>query len=415
MSLTPRAALIFLALVSTVLTLPIGIVSLLLLAFLAIVGGDARAAHSDVRLRRAMPRLVARGIAAPVSIEIEWPAASTVRLRQATNADVELNPSEDGSSLTAELIARRRGRHVVPPVAARGEGPLGLASWQRDLGEAAEILVYPDLPAARRLALAVRQGRFRDAGRHGRGPLGLGTDFESIRDYVPDDDIRQVNWLATSRMGKPMSNQFRIDQDQDVMCLVDTGRLMGAPLGDRTRLDSAIDAAAAVALVADELGDRCGTIAFDETVRRAIRPRRSGGHGVVQVLFDLESTAKDSDYELAFRTVGGAKRSFILVLTDLIEEAAARPLIAAMPHLTRRHVVVVATAEDLDLSDSLGLDPIGPVDVYRKVIALDMMNARDRVVRSLRGAGADVVVAPPNSLSAACVRLYLRSKARVRL
>ena len=61
------------------------------------------------------------------------------------------------------------------------------------------MLVYPDLPAARRLALAVRQGRFREQGRLTRGPLGLGTDFESIRDYAPDDDVRQINWRATDR------------------------------------------------------------------------------------------------------------------------------------------------------------------------------------------------------------------------
>ena len=63
----------------------------------------------------------------------------------------------------------------------------------------------------------MRQGRFRDAGRRTRGPLGLGTEFESIRDYPPDDDIRQVNWRATERIGRPMSNQYRVEQDRDVM------------------------------------------------------------------------------------------------------------------------------------------------------------------------------------------------------
>src|SRR5258705_146775 len=53
-----------------------------------------------------------------------------------------------------------------------------------------EGLGAPDLPAAGGVVLASRQGRFRDPGRLTRGPLGLGTDFESIRDYVPDDDFR---------------------------------------------------------------------------------------------------------------------------------------------------------------------------------------------------------------------------------
>ena len=108
----------------------------------------------------------------------------------------------------------------------------------------------------------MRQGRFREQGRLTRGPLGLGTDFESIRDYAPDDDPRQINWRATDRVGRPMSNQFRVEQDREVMLLLDAGRLMAAPLEDRTRLDAAVDAAVTVALVADVVGDRCGAVSY---------------------------------------------------------------------------------------------------------------------------------------------------------
>ena len=94
------------------------------------------------------------------------------------------------------------------------------------------MLVYPDVSAARRLVIALRRGRFREPGLRTRGPLGLGTDFESIRDYLPDDDVRQINWIATSRVGRPMSNEYRIEQDRDVVCLLDAGRLMAAPLGN---------------------------------------------------------------------------------------------------------------------------------------------------------------------------------------
>ncbi len=78
--------------------------------------------------------------------------------------------------------------------------------------------MFPDLPAARRLVLAVRRGALPRAGPPQRGPLGLGTDFESIRDYLPDDDIRQVNWARPRGPGGPMSNQYRIEQDRDVVC-----------------------------------------------------------------------------------------------------------------------------------------------------------------------------------------------------
>jgi uncharacterized protein (DUF58 family) len=260
----------------------------------------------------------------------------------------------------------------------------------------------------------VRRGRFRLEGR-ARGPLGLGTEFESIRDYLPDDDVRQVNWRATARLGRPMSNQYRIEQDREVICVVDTGRLMAAPLGDRTRLDAAVDAVTAIAAVADEVGDRCGVVAFDSTVSRVVEPRRKGSRAVIRAVFDLEPRSVDSDYELAFHAVRASKRAYVLVLTDLLEEAAARPLVDAMPVLTRTHAVAVASATDTDLAEIVATEPHAAVDVYAQAVALEVLAARARVAAQLRGSGANVLDAPPDRLAAACVAAYLRAKSRARL
>jgi uncharacterized protein (DUF58 family) len=212
-----------------------------------------------------------------------------------------------------------------------------------------------------------------------------------------------------------MSNQYRIEQDRDVICLVDSGRLMGSPLGDRTRLDAAIDATAAVAAVADEVGDRCGAIVFDTAVRRRVAPRRRGGRAVIKAIFDAEPTSADSDYELAFRSVGGSKRAFVIVLTDLLEEVAARPLLDAVPVLRRHHAVAVASCADTDLARLIRTEPQSPDDVYAAAVAVDVLEARERVIAQLRRAGADVIEAPPDRLGAACVAAYLKAKARARL
>ena len=73
----------------------------------------------------------------------------------------------------------------------------------------------------------------------------------------------------------------------------------------------------------DEVGDRCGAIAFDDRIRAAIAPRRRGGAVVVRALHDLEPRLVDADHEAAFRRVEGAKRAFVLILSDLLEPVAA--------------------------------------------------------------------------------------------
>jgi len=413
MSLTPRAAaLLALVALATVLVGP----TAALLAAVALAGAtlaDALAVRARPRLERRVAPVLARGVAAPLTVAVDGPGR--VRVRQPIPPDLALDPREADGGLDARLIPLRRGRHTLGGVATRSEGPLGLGRWHHQDGEPQEVLVYPDLPAARRLALAVRQGRFREQGRLTRGPLGLGTDFESIRDYAPDDDPRQINWRATDRLGRPMSNQYRVEQDREVMLLIDAGRLMASPLEDRTRLDAAVDAAVTVALVADVVGDRCGVVAFDDGVRRRLPPRRAGGDAVVRALFDLEPRPVDADYELAFQSVEGAKRSLIVVFCDLLEEAAARPLVDAVPVLARRHVVLVASVSDPDLDRRLVTAPATPLDVYGQAVALDVLAARARVAHSLRRAGATVLEAPAGELPAACVRAYLRAKARARL
>jgi len=414
MSPAPRAAAVLAGIaLLTALTSP-GVGAVAALVLIGALVADALSVRRAPAVRRQAPRHLARGVAAPLHVHAERGGLGRVRLRQPAPAALAVEPREADGELDATIVPRRRGRHTLGAVALRSEGPLGLGRWRHTAAGEHEVTVYPDVPAARRLALAVQQGRFRAAGRLTRGPLGLGTEFESIRDYEPDDDIRQVNWRATERMQRPMSNQFRVEQDREVMLLIDAGRLMASPLGDRTRLDAAIDAAVAVALVADVLGDRAGVVAFDREVRRRLSPRRAGGHGVIRALLDLQPRAEEPDYELAFRSVEGAKRSLMLIFCDLLEETAAKPLADAVPVLTRRHAVTVATVRDPDLDEVLATEPTDAHGVGAQAVALDVLAARTRVAHMLRRAGAQVVEAVAPQLAAACVTAYLRDKARGR-
>jgi uncharacterized protein (DUF58 family) len=415
MSPTPRAALVLALIAVSALLLPLAVTALAALALAAAVAVDALAVRQAPELRRTLPEVLARGVPSRLAVRAAPRAGGSLRVRQPSVPDVQVEPREADGDLSATVVGRRRGRHAIPGVAARAVGPLGLGAWYHPAGAAVELRVYPDMPAARRLALAVRLGRFREQGLLPRGPLGLGTEFESVREYQPDDDIRQVNWRATARLGRPMSNDYRLERDREVMCLVDAGRLMSAPLGDRTRLDAAVDAAVAVALVADAVGDRCGAVAFDDDVRRRLPPRRAGGERVVEALFDLEPRPVESDYEMAFRAVEGSKRSLVIVLTDLLDEAAARSLVEAVPVVARRHAVVVASCADPDLDEIVSTPPRDTLDVYAATAALDVLDERALVVARLRAAGAEVVEAAPSALGAACVRVYLRAKARARL
>lgn len=414
MTPTVRAGVILALIAVSAVVLPGAVVGLLVVAVAVAFVVDGLANRRPITIHRDAPTMVSRGVAAPLALHLDT-AVTNASVRQARPPDLEITPAVGQMSLDATVVGVRRGVHELPPAAARVVGPLGLACRYHRSQDVQAIRVYPDLPTAFHIAQLVRTGRFSDAGHAPRGPLGLGTEFELVREYVPDDDVRQINWRATSRVGRPMSNQFRMEQDRDVIMLVDCGRLMGAPLAGATRLDLAVDASVAVAAVADELGDHCGVIVFDSAVRRVVRPHRRSANEIIEAVFDVEPSGAESDYLAASRHVGGTKRAMVVLFTDVIERTAGEPLVQAVQVLARRHSVAVVCALDTPLDDLVRRDPEDARAAYEAAVAQGALAERRHVVAALRVAGADVIEAPATRLASSTVSAYLRAKRRGRL
>lgn len=416
---TGRLALVLAVVAALAIVAPPWISIVLAAMLAALFGVDAVASRTRRPVNSEVPRMLARAVPSRFRAWVRAPRGTTAVVRQARIPDVAVEPSVHRGRLDGTITALRRGHHVLPGAAARVAGPLGLAAWRVKPAPARELTVFPDLPAARRIAAAVRRDRTVSAGIRIRGPIGLGTEFDAIRDYQPDDDIRMVNWRATARVGRPMSNRYRVEQDRDVLCLVDCGRLMGAPLegagGMRTRLDAALDAVAAIAMVADAVGDRIGVFAFDDEMRRSLRPSRAGADAVVRAIHDLEPSVADADYELAFRTVAGKKRALVMVFTDLVDEAAARPLLEALPALAAKHMVIVAAPLDDDVLALAHTVPGHVDDAYRMIAARDVLDERELLRKRIEQRGAEVAQERLARMSAACVRAYLFAKQRARI
>lgn len=406
------SALVAVALVVVALQLGAVVAAACVLGVAAVVLADALRVRAVVpELVVASPRTLARRARAPFSIRVVG-APHVALLRQPRVPELAVEPATArGGELVATIRGLHRGRHALPGPAARLVGGLGLASVDWTWSDPCVVQVLPDLPSARALA-AHRRG----AGQEGApvARLGIGTEFESIRDYVDGDDVRTVNWLATSRAGRPMTNRYRVDEHRDVLFLLDAGRLMVAPVGDSTRLDVALDALCALGVAADDGGDRVGAVAFGGGLLRVVEPRRRGTDAVVRALFDLQPETEDSDFLYAFRHAARRKRSIVVVLTDLVDEGASRTLLEALPVLARRHAVLLASCRDADLESVAYSAPADYADVARSAVALRLLDAHADTVRRATALGATVVEARPGALGAACVAAYAGVKARAR-
>ncbi len=180
-------------------------------------------------------------------------------------------------------------------------------------------------------------------------------------------------------------------------------------------LDVALDAVTVLALAADELGDRCGAIAFDTEVHAALAPAHRSGRRVVEALLELEPRLVESDFERAFTRVGASRRALVIVFTDLVDEAAARSLRSAVPMLARRHAVHVASCRDPELARLAAAGPATDLELAAALVARDVLDARAQAAASLRRAGARVLEAPAEQLGARCLDAYVEAKSRLRL
>ena len=162
---------------------------------LTIADGLAARRRRPEVARPGVPTL-ARGTGVRFHIGVTGEGQGSLRLRQPVPPELSLAPQESRGELEGVLVGRHRGVHAIPSTTIRAGGPLGLASCDRDVGAPIDVVVMPDLPRARRMAESRARGRLAEVGRI-RSRLGIGTEFETIRDYTPDDDVRQINWTAT--------------------------------------------------------------------------------------------------------------------------------------------------------------------------------------------------------------------------
>jgi len=327
-----------------------------------------------------------------------------------------------GARLTAKttLTPNRRGRFPLRDVTVRVEGPLRMVSRQATRALDGGIRVMPAYPSREEIQRRIRAPRILEVGLKSIRTSGGGTEFDQLRDYRPDDEFRRIDWPATVRLQRPIVKQYRAERNQNVVLLLDNGRVMAGTVGGVPRVEHAMDAVLGVVQTATKLGDRVGMLAFDRQVRSILVPTNGKSQlgRAAEAMYMLEPDYSESAYLAAFNyaTARFRRRSLFIVLTDLVESAVEQALLPAIPIITRRHLVVVAAVQDpAVMAWAAGGAHQWPSEAYREAAAVNVLHQRARATARLRAAGAIVVDAAPGQLATELVDKYLEVKASGRL
>ncbi|MER5985218.1 DUF58 domain-containing protein [Streptomyces sp. NPDC001787] len=327
-------------------------------------------------------------------------------------------PAGEQRRLSTLLRPTRRGDRRSERVTVRSLGPLGLAARQGHHKVPWTVRVLP--PFTSRKHLPSRLARLRELdGRTSVLTRGEGTEFDSLRAYVPGDDTRSIDWRATARQSAVAVRTWRPERDRHILIVLDTGRTSAGRVGDIPRLDAAMDAALLLTALATRAGDRVNLLAHDRRVRARVQGRTDTGDvlaKVVNALAPLEPELVETDTRaLSTAALAAApRRSLIVILTTLDAAPIEEGLLPVLPQLTQRHTVLVAAVADPQIETMARAR--GTVDaVYEAAAGAQAQAERRRTAEQLQRHGVTVVDATPENLAPALADAYLALKAAGRL
>ena len=161
------------------------------------------------------------------------------------------------------------------------------------------------------------------AGEYHSAYKGRGVIFSEVREYVPGDDVRDIDWNVTARHNKPFVKVYEEERELTVMLLVDVSgsRLFGAA-GDN-KMEKMAEIAATLAFSSIQNNDKVGMILFSDKIEKFIPPKKGRRHILLLIReiinFVPESQGTDIDVALRFMTNALKKRTAAFLISDLID------------------------------------------------------------------------------------------------
>ena len=318
-----------------------------------------------------------------------------------------------------DAIPVERGESRLGPVYVWLENPIGLIRRRWIVESGAVARVFPDLSAVERYGMLARHGRLIEAGFRKLRLRGGGGEFDSLREHMPDDEFRAIDWKATARRGKLMVAQYDVERSQNVVLVLDAGRLMTPRIGGQRKFDFAVTAALSVASIASLADDKVGLLAFAGDIIEHVAPRSGVRHanGLTQRIYDLQPRFEESDYERAFAYLRRRqpKRSLVIVFTDMFDPVASATVLANMSVLSGRHLVVCVLMNDEAIEAAVATAPSDAHDAYRSAVAASLLAERRKAAAILAQRGVSVVDVPAANLTVSLINAYVEIKSRALL
>ncbi len=384
-------------------------------------------ALADLEARLEVPTAIFMGEESTLSLHLRWNDVSDLKpigVELMVSVEGHMTPpppvtralSSKPTVLELPLRATRRGRSRIEGVWLRWSGPLGLMQRTGVIPFERDVDATPNLRAVRQLAASFASRNELRQGMRIERFLGDGTEFDSLREFMPGFDRRTIDWKSSARHTRLLSRHHRAERDRQIVIAIDTGHLMAEPLDGLPRLDHAIHAGLLLALMSTRSGDRLGLFAFGDRPVAFTEPRAgmAAFTSALEVASGLEYGASESNYTLGLTHLMQRlnRRSLVIVMTDFTDSITAELMVENLQRLANRHLVLFVSLRDPLLDRLVARRPDDLIQLQGAVVADSLLREREVVLQRLRQRGIHCLDANPSEVGMSLINRYLDIKRR---
>jgi len=176
---------------------------------------------------------------------------------------------------------------------------------------------------------------------------GRGIEFDEVREYVPGDDVRAIDWNVSARTGSAFVKKFVEERELTVLLIVDVSASGNYGFSAKSRRTAAAELAALLAFAAGRNGDKAGLMMYSDRCELFLPPRSGRRHAlrIVREVLAHEPESRGTDLGGALREAAMLlkKRGIVFVLSDMLDD---KPFEQELKMLNRRHDVIMVELSD---------------------------------------------------------------------
>lgn len=293
---------------------------------------------------------------------------------------------------------------------------LGLVERRLIFEQPQAVDVYPSILQMKQYELRAMHHIAHDTGIKKMRRIGHSYEFEQIKNYVPGDDFRSINWKASSRRATLMVNQYEDERSQQVYCIVDKSRVMRMPFEGLSLMDYAINTSLAISNIILKKQDKAGLLTFSDVMGATIKAERDSGqlNRILESLYREKERPVESNYELLYEAVRrliGA-RSLLILFSNFESSYALDRALPTLRRLSRAHLLVVVFFENTEIRKLANETVQTTAEVYRQTVARQFLQDKKEMVTRLRQYGIQAVLTKPQDLTLNTINKYLELKSR---